>query len=176
MTPDHPITIGIFDGYSWIRCIGKGSFKNSPCLKEFADQRIQQGERLIVIDLAACTGMDSTFMGTLAGIASRLSAFEGAAVHIANADDRNRRSLEDLGLDFLLEINPDPAPWLGHIAEIRQRLVPAPSQPTGKSQNSKLVLDAHLTLSDLNDQNAKTFSNVIQLLHNEVPPDESQKI
>mgnify|MGYP003889460409 CR=1 FL=1 len=84
MTPEPPISVGVFDGFSWIRCEGKGSFLNSSILKSFADQRLAAGERSLVVDLSACTGMDSTFMGTLAGIAARLSALdEGGTLQIA---------------------------------------------------------------------------------------------
>ena len=111
MTSDNPISIGLFDGFSWIRCEGKGSFVNSPAVKAFGDERIAAGESCLVMDLSDCTGMDSTFMGTLAGMAARLAARAGSVLQIAGSSDRNRRSLEDLGLDFMLEINPPTAAW-----------------------------------------------------------------
>ena len=108
MTTECPLLIGIFDGFSWIRCEGKGSFLNSPALKEFGISRVEAGESCLVVDLGGCTGMDSTFMGTLAGMASRLSATGKGVVQIADPGARNRRSLEDLGLDFLMEVDPPP--------------------------------------------------------------------
>src|SRR5215213_6630157 len=106
MSAESPILTGIFDGFSWIRCEGKGSFLNSPVMKAFGDERILAGERCLVVDLGVCTGMDSTFMGTLAGMATRLSTLDGGVLQIADSGGRNRRSLEDLGLDFLMEIDP----------------------------------------------------------------------
>src|SRR5215213_650813 len=106
MSAESPILTGIFDGFSWIRCEGKGSFLNSPVMKEFGDNRIAAGERCLVVDLGACTGMDSTFMGTLAGMAARLSARDKGVLQVADPGSRNRRSLEDLGLDFILDIDP----------------------------------------------------------------------
>ena len=77
-----------------------------------------------MVDLGECTGMDSTFMGTLAGMAARLSALDRGVLQIADPGERNRRSLEDLGLDFLMEIDPPAAVWRGRVDAIRSRLVP----------------------------------------------------
>jgi anti-anti-sigma regulatory factor len=160
-----PIFIGTFDGFSWIRCEGKGSFLNSPALKEYGESRIAEGERCLVVDLEACTGMDSTFMGTLAGMASRLSAQGEGVLHIAEAGPRNQRSLEDLGLDFLMQINPNDAPWREKLQSIRAEIKPTqPATASNQAQRARHVLDAHKTLAATNDQNAETFANVVKLL------------
>ena len=67
------------------------------------------GETSFVIDLLDCPAMDSTFMGTLAGLAMRLSRVGGGKMHLNGVCDRNRQSLEDLGLEKLLEIDPPGA-------------------------------------------------------------------
>ncbi len=167
--------VGIFDGFSWIRCEGKGSFLNSPPLKAFGLERIVAGETCLVVDLQACTGMDSTFMGTLAGMASRLSANQGATLQIAAANERNRHSLEDLGLDFLLEINPANAAWLGSVESIRAALKPhRQATPLGQLQQTKHVLEAHKVLSEANERNLRAFSNVVTLLESELETKEKQ--
>jgi len=175
VSTECPILIGIFEGFSWIRCEGKGSFLNSPTLKEFGIERIALGESCLVVDLEACTGMDSTFMGTLAGIATRLSAQQGGVVQIADAGARNRRSLEDLGLDFLLEIDPAEAVWQENIASTRASL--KPPQPLASPDQIKQtmnVLEAHRTLSETNEKNTRAFSNVVTLLEAELA--EKQKL
>jgi anti-sigma B factor antagonist len=137
-------------------------------MKEFGDERISKGEKCLVVDLHGCTGMDSTFMGTLAGMAARLSNQEGT-LQIADAGSRNRRSLEDLGLDFLMDIDPPQAAWRGKVDLIRQFLnppdhIPAPDQ----LERAKQVLEAHQLLAETNDKNAQTFSNVVAILEAEV--------
>ena len=169
MTTDNPVLIGIFEGFSWIRCEGKGSFLNSSAVKVFGDERISAGEKCLVVDLGACTGMDSTFMGTLAGMAARLSASEGAVLQIADPGSRNRRSLEDLGLDFLMEIDPPASVWRGKMDTIREGLYP-PQHPATNSQLQRAiqVLEAHKVLADTSDQNAGKFSDIVTLLEAEV--------
>jgi anti-anti-sigma regulatory factor len=169
VTTDHSILIGLFDGFSWIRCEGKGSFVNSSAVKTFGDERIAAGETCLVVDLAECTGMDSTFMGTLAGMAARLAAVPGGLLQIASSSERNHRSLEDLGLDFLMEINPSASLWRGKEEAIRSALKP-PMVPgvLGQISRARHVLDAHRVLSGLNDKNAHEFQEVVTLLENEL--------
>lgn len=169
VTTEQAIAIGVFEGFSWIRCEGKGSFLNSPVLKSFGDARIAGGERVLVVDLAACTGMDSTFMGTLAGMASRLAAVEGGVLQIAEACDRNRRSLEDLGLDFLMQIDPPEAKWRDDLVRIRAELKPVESaQAMEQKQRARMVLQAHEVLSAVNEKNAREFANVVETLKDQL--------
>ncbi|MEO8614446.1 MAG: STAS domain-containing protein [Luteolibacter sp.] len=138
-------------------------------MKAFGDERIAAGETCLVVDLGGCSGMDSTFMGTLAGMAARLSSHDGGVLQIADSGSRNRRSLEDLGLDFLLEIDPPAAPWRGNVDSIRNSLKePQSADITGSLQRTQHVLEAHQTLAGTNDQNAREFSNVVKLLENEL--------
>jgi anti-sigma B factor antagonist len=175
VTTDCPIFTGIFNGFSWIRCEGKGSFQNSPAMKEFGDARIAAGEKCLVVDLEACTGMDSTFMGSLAGLASRLTSLNQGVLQVANPGPRNQRSLEDLGLDFLMEIDP-PEPIWGAQAETVRTTLRAPhglTQPE-QLQRARHVLEAHQQLSSLSVDNAKKFSTVVSLLESEL--EEKQKL
>jgi anti-sigma B factor antagonist len=138
-------------------------------MKSFGDERIAAGEHLMVVDLAACSGMDSTFMGTLAGMAARLSAMDGGLLQIADPGERNRRSLEDLGLDFLMEINPPAAVWRGKVDAIRGGLKPPQMLgPLGMLQRTKHVLEAHQTLSGVSDRNAREFAGVVDMLKEQV--------
>lgn len=173
MTTECPIFTGIFDGFSWIRCEGKGSFLNSPALKAFGVERIATGERLLVVDLEACTGMDSTFMGTLAGLATRLSTQNGT-LQVADAGQRNRNSLQDLGLDFLIEIDPEEAVWRDAVETIRHQLKSRGAvSHTSNIQQAVHVLEAHQVLSEANEKNLRTFSTVVSLLESQL--DEKKK-
>lgn len=166
---DSSITIGNFEGFTWIRPHGKGSFVNSPALKSYCEKRMAAGDQLLVVDLADCTGMDSTFMGTLAGIAARLSTTNGGRLHIAEPGERNLRSLEDLGLDFLMDIDPPAAPWRGTQDTIRGELQPLSQQPEpGRHQHARHVLEAHQTLSGISDRNARGFAGVVGTLEKEL--------
>lgn len=168
MSLENAIYFGIFDGFTWVRCEGKGSFLLSPTLKACTEMRRAAGENHFVIDLAGCSGMDSTFMGFLAGLSSRVGKKKGW-VQIADPGERNRRSLEDLGLDCLLDIDPAEAPWQGKLEEIRAVLEPFSGKGDSNSQERALhVLDSHRTLAGTSDENATRFANVLQVLEKEV--------
>jgi anti-anti-sigma regulatory factor len=176
VTADSPILVGVFDGFSWIRFEGKGSFINSPAVKAFGDSRIAAGETRMVVDLAGCTGMDSTFMGTLAGMAARLSAQESGGLQIAEPGERNRRSLEDLGLDFLMEIDPPDAAWRGRVDQIRRELhEPRMPGAFGRAQRARHVLEAHQALAEINDGNAGEFAGVISQLEKDLAENSSKE-
>jgi len=141
---------------------------NSPAVKEFGESRIRAGTVRVVIDLEGCTAMDSTFMGTLAGLASRISEI-GGKVQVTGADERIRNSLEDLGLDFLMEINPEDSVWSGLEEKARDLLKPkVVGMKAGTVLHSRHVLEAHEILSEANEENKKKFAGVIKLLGDEL--------
>lgn len=168
MVNDCPIRVGKFEGFSWIRCEGKGSFLNSPAVKEFGEVRVRKGEKLVVVDLQDCTGMDSTFMGTLAGLASRLKE-NGGELEVVDAGEKNRASLEDLGLDFLMEIEPEEAIWKGLEDKARDFLkIKVAGMRAGTELHTRHVLEAHELLSKTNAVNKEKFSGVVSLLEKQV--------
>ena len=163
-----PIRVGKFEGFSWIRCEGKGSFLNSPAVKEFGESRIKLGELCLVVDLIACTGMDSTFMGTLAGLASRVSENNGV-LQVADPGGRNKDSLEDLGLDFLMEIDPCEAVWKDVAEKARDLLkTKVAGMQAGTELHTRHVLEAHEILSDANEGNREKFSGVVGALESQL--------
>ena len=90
VNPVAPIYVGqLQNGVIWICVEGKGSFKNSSELKEFASIVINKGAKEFVIDLKNCPVMDSTFMGTLVGITRNLSTIDQSRIDVINANSRN---------------------------------------------------------------------------------------
>ena len=167
MNIQHPILASREDGFSWIRCEGKGSFQNSPTMKEWGEKEIESGCKILVIDLEQCTGMDSTFMGTMAGIAMRLMKISGGKLQVADPGEKNRQSLEDLGLDALMEIEPEDCEWRNQTAEIRDRVEPC-GDLLGKLDKAPHVLEAHQQLCAADEQNAEKFATVLEFLEAEV--------
>jgi len=176
VSASFPISAGVFDGFTWIRCEGKGSFLSSPGLRQFGEHRVGEGDALLVVDLEACTGMDSTFMGTLAGLAIRLGKCGDGVLQVAGANERNRRSLEDLGLDFLLQIEPENAPWQGRLADVRAALVPVNGDESMVTQEQRAghVLDAHRVLSSTSDSNRERFRQVVDTLESQIDGEASE--
>jgi len=141
----------------------------SPMVKECAERGMSKGRSVVVVDLEACVGMDSTFMGMLAGIAIKLTKLPaGGVLQIAGASERNVQSLEDLGLDALMDINPKQTTGQFPVGEIRDQLQPWKSDGVSGEQRSRMVLEAHQILSATNEENARRFEAVVQLLEKDV--------
>ncbi len=148
---------------------------NSPSVKSIADAYIADGGNHVIIDLELCAGVDSTFMGTLAGIARQCMA-TGGSVEIASPTERTLNAMMNLGLDALLSINPEDASWQQDLASIREQVElesdEAQEQPDAKSlsetDRTKHVLEAHTTLRDLNEKNEESFGYVCTSLEEDL--------
>src|SRR5471032_1541144 len=89
----------------FIKVVGRGSFQNSSCLKAFYQQLLKEGVRRFMVDLEACTYLDSTFLGILLGLGLKLREAGHGLLHILNANSRNLELLTNLGLDRLIVID-----------------------------------------------------------------------
>src|SRR5215831_8403547 len=98
------ILVSCADRIVWIRVEGNGSSTNSTALKEFAKEVIDRGAREFIVDLSNCPVMDSTFMGTLAGISLRLRELGEGCLYVVNLNERNAESVCSLGLDQLFNV------------------------------------------------------------------------
>lgn len=152
---------GKAEGIFWIRPEGRGNFQCSPEIKSAVEEVIEKGRRQVVIDLQGIKGMDSTFMGMLAGLALRLQD-DGKKLNLAGVSEKNRDSLEDLGIDDLMDIDPPSAAWRGKAGEIREDLKPVGS--ADRPDMTEHVLRCHRNLSDLNKENEIKFRTVLQML------------
>ncbi len=172
MSADNSISACHESEFSWIRCEGKGSFLNSPQLKEWCEREIEDGATCVVVDLADCQGMDSTFMGTMAGLAMRLNKLPDGKLQVAEPGEKNRKSLEGLGLDVLMQIDPEDAEWRGEIDTIRSKLKPFKATQN-KVARAPHVLEAHQKLCEADEKNTEKFSTVLDFLEAEVKAKES---
>ena len=169
---DTSLTYHEFNDCLWIRCTNRGSFVNSPALKTISEKYLARGGRLIVVDMEICPGVDSTFMGTLAGLARQMTA-QGGFLQIATPTKRTRSAMESLGLDSLVDIDPADAGWQADIAD-RRALLNQGNAEEAESDNltelarTRHVLDAHQTLRSMNRKNNETFGYVCETLEEDL--------
>jgi anti-anti-sigma regulatory factor len=151
--------------------VGRGTFQNSQPLRQFAMEKIDQGKQEFVVDLAQCQGMDSTFLGVLAGIGLRLRQNGRAAtVHVVNISSHNLDLLETLGLDRLFAMNSNTSPPL---AEAEYRKLPDTdltqlSRPPDKNETTDLMIEAHDNLIRADERNATKFKELTRFLREAV--------
>jgi anti-sigma B factor antagonist len=154
--------VGCADKTVWVKVEGKGSFQNSPGLKDFAAEMIHRGSRRFVVDLGGCPVMDSTFMGTLAGIALRLRELGQGGLAVVRLNDRNRELVQNLGLNQLFTVEApvgDAGPHLGDALD--QGTVDRKAQAT-------TMIEAHEALVQADAANVTKFKDVLEYLRQDL--------
>lgn len=141
----------------WIRIEGKGTFQNSPGLKDFSRRMIESGRRAFVVDLQFCPAMDSTFMGTLAGLALRLREVGGGDLWVVNRNERNADLLEGLGLDALFSERTAP--------QMSSSGGDAIHHTADKATTREVMREAHEACVEANPENAAHFRDVLEYLN-----------
>ena len=151
---------------------GKGSFLNSGNLKEFAYQMLGRGYREFVVDLANCSTMDSTFMGTMATVALQLKELGQGHLHVVHCGGRCQELLLGLRLDRIFDVdaNGDSPPD----CSLLQQTFDTRSLEEQKKTQTKTMLEAHKALCEAAPENALRFKDVLDFLkqeiHYETPP------
>jgi anti-anti-sigma factor len=166
------IQVGVNGQAVWVRVAGKGNFLNSGNFKDFAREMVNRGYREFVVDLQDCVMMDSTFMGTLAGVALRLKDLGHGRLHVVHCGQRSRELLTGLGLDqiFTIHANGSAAPQCENLTE-----APASDLSTQKQHQAQQMLDAHEALCEVAPQNVSRFKDVLEYLKQDLHQEPAAK-
>ena len=170
MNPLSQILVGFNEKVVCIRVHGKGTFQNSAGVKQFALAMIQRGHREFVVDLADCPVMDSTFMGTLTGIALKLRGLGSGHLHVIHPNERNAALLRGLGLDQILELaddgvaSPDGLEHALVTTDAEPVAAPAADGAGDRMRTAETMLAAHQALVDADPENLSRFKDVLEYL------------
>lgn len=173
----------------FVKVVGRGSFQNSGCLKAFYQQLLKDGVHRFVVDLGACTYLDSTFLGILLGLGLKLKEGGEGRLNILNASTRNLELLRNLGLDRLINIQGSE-PAAGHVGirengksangvnlngvkEDQLEEVPCPV-PT-RAEAAPTILEAHEALMEFDPRNVPKFKDVVEFLREDLGQSSAKK-
>ncbi len=159
MNTPTSILVGCAGKVVWIKVEGKGSFLNSAGIKEFAKEMINRGHREFVVDLRNCPVMDSTFMGTMAGVSLKLRELRQGTLRVINLNERNNDLLCNLGLDQLFVMDKAGAKAAGEAPEQKPL-----DQETDRTRQTKTMLEAHEALVEADPENLTKFKDVLEYL------------
>lgn len=162
MNTTPSILVGTAERVVWVRVEGKGSFLNATGLKEFAKEMTNRGYREFVVDLDHCPLMDSTFMGTLTGMALRLRELGTGQLRVVRLNDRNRDLLTNLGLDQLMSLDANSSA----VPQAAQQALPADA--VDKQTRAETMLEAHQDLVEANPANQAKFKDVLEYLRQDL--------
>lgn len=151
----------------FVRVTGLGNFNNAGPMREYCEKAFEEGLRAVIIDLGPCTGLDSTFMGTLMGF---LCLDCPVAVTIVNATPATMRAMNSLGLPKILHVKPEPV----RVPECRLEALREGWQD--KRRRTLLIRDAHIALMQHDKENEARFAPFVAALVKEVREmDEQQR-
>ena len=129
---------------------------NSTALKDFAKEMIHRGAREFIVDLHNCSAMDSTFMGTLAGISFWLRELGEGYLSVINLNERNAESICSIGLDKVFNVG---------VTAIKEDEHALPtSSEKDRTTRAQTMLEAHETLIKTAPENLPKFKDVILCL------------
>ncbi len=142
---------------------GRATYLNSAPAADFLNAMIKRGCKRFLVDMLNCTGMDSTFLGILAGIGvDLLSQDPPGKITLVRLGARNLELARNVGLHRVLDVESGGFPMS----------FGAPAQPLSpvehdRIEQSRLILRAHEHLVEIDETNKTKFQDVISFLKNQ---------
>lgn len=162
------LTAAYVDHTAIIRVEGRGSFKISPPMKQFIHQIIgNHTADSILIEMSHCTGMDSTFMGVVAGIACYIKS-QPISFELINLSDKNKKLLVTLGVDRVVDYSLAATDQQQALLDQLSSSEALEADLSNKLEAAKTTLEAHETLVNINPENLVKFKSVLEYLQDDV--------
>lgn len=167
-TGDDRLLAWIHGPFAVVRVSGRGSYKVGAALREFGGGAFAAGAERLVLDLDTCVGMDSTFMGVVAGLTLKTRSLPDVRVIFVNLRDRTRQLLITLGLARFVDMYMS--------GEVPEALLPALNAPRpdpaglapGTDSLAATMLRAHEDLVRIDPGNLNRFRDVLEFLHRDM--------
>lgn len=141
---------------------GRGTLKLCREFSLYCDGLLARDDiKSVMLDLANCSSMDSTFMGILVKIGIR--ARGRLALLVVNANSRHRDLLDGVGVSRVWKYIDKPVPNLTW-ATLATATAGSVKDMAGKSQ---IILEAHRALMEIDPANIPKFQNVVDMIANE---------
>jgi len=148
-----------------VKVMGKATFQNAAPLKETLNRLLASGANRFVLDFKDCSGMDSTFLGILAGLAIRLrQEASHSSVVLCHLGERNLELVRNLGLHRILTVDT----IIQETADEKDFERVGDGQEMTEIENARMVLKAHENLIEVDTANQNKFQDVIDFLKNQI--------
>ena len=157
-TADDSVEVAIAEGVAYAKVHGRGTFKVAPNLKQFGIGAAGQGCGRVLVDMSDCRGMDSTFMGVLAGLAIQLKKRKDGELVLRNLSDKNASLISTLGLSHLVRMEKGGAgPAMPPDGQVLDTAV-------DKKDLAQTMITSHEVLVEVCPENALKFKDVLAYL------------
>lgn len=160
----------------FVQVCGRGNYRNAAPLRKFGQEALSSGCASAHIDLAQCQGMDSTFLGVLAGFGLQLrQSCRQNGLHLFNAGELNLNACQSLGLGLMARLEPAApsapdfvAPPASEFCQLPDTDLTASGAKPDKNQTTELMLEAHENLCVTDERNEAKFKDVKKFLREEL--------
>ncbi len=147
-----------------IKVNGKANFLNSSPIRDFFQRLAAAGKRTFVVDFNSCTGMDSTFLGILAGAALETRTLEPpGSLIFCRMGKRNLELVRNLGLHRIVKVDAGDFPM-----SFEEQDKNLNHSQQSELESAKMVLKAHENLVAIDDANQVRFQDVLSFLKNQI--------
>ncbi len=169
---DSPKPVFLVDAYSdpvILKINGRASYLNCGPVGRFFSQVVGEGRRNMVVDFSQCTGMDSTFLGILAGAALEFRKMEPpGTLTLTRLGERNLELVKNLGLHRILHLDT------GDVTDLRESATSSGAgELLGEDKTSaNMILRAHENLVKADQGNLQKFQDVLSYLKAEAEKQE----
>ena len=167
---ENRILAATADNCTLVSVGGAATFKLAPAFKQAAQAAKLAGSALIVVDMADCLSMDSTFMGAIASLGFSARKSETTRLVFINLARHAAALLKGLGVDRILTIYPAGAlpEGLGDLSGLVRSLRPVESAAPTAHDLAALMYDAHDTLARVDPINLQRFKDVLAFLREDL--------
>jgi len=113
--------------------------------------------RSVLVDLTETQGIDSTSLGLLAKLSLATQRRFGVLPTLVSTNPEINRVLETMGFDDVFHIVTEPLVDTEQLGEL-------PKVEASEEDLREKVLEAHLALMDLNEENRESFRDLVSAL------------
>jgi len=159
MAADCTLTIHRTESGYLFRIAGRGSMRESPAVRDFVCGAIEDGAD-VVMDLAACEYLDSTFLGCLVMLHQRGTSGDGSFAVLADEAVR-KKLLRSVRLDRVLHFADQCPQCVGDPVALHVSVL-------DRREFGEHLLETHRRLAELGGPAADTFRKVAEQLGKEL--------
>jgi len=153
--------------YVFVKVNGRASYINCDPFRRFLRDVLADGQCKFVFDFADCSGLDSTFLGILAGVALAIRGKEeDSCMTLLQLGERNLETVKNLGIHRIANVRAkENPPDIENLEGIGDGF-------NGETASVREVYEAHKRLTELNESNARKFHDVVAFLEQRLDEEE----
>ena len=154
--------------YVFVKVNGRASYTNCDPFRRFLHDMLDEGQHKFIFDFADCSGLDSTFLGILVGVALAIRGQdENGFMTLLQLGERNLETVKNLGIHRIANVRAKD-----DLLEV-ENLEGIGDGSNGEAASVREVYEAHKRLTELNESNARKFHDVVAFLEQRLEEEEA---